>query len=133
MPPVTQSQARDLARKYLELSHTLGQYRFDHWDDLAPEQRKEMEDREWSLQNLSSDMTTMAVGIDLDDLAGDLKVLQDASDKARAALTDLHAAGSLLVVAAKMVTLGGAIISRDPSAIASAAGGLVEAVKATVS
>lgn len=133
MPPVTPSQARDLARKFLELSHTLGQYRFAHWDDLEPGQRKEIEDLEWSLQNMSSDMTTMAVGIVLDDIGGDLKALQDASEKARTALADLHAVANLLTIAAKTVALGGAIVSRNPSAIASAAGGLVEAVKAAVS
>ncbi len=129
MPPITKQIARDLARAFHELSHTLGEYRFARWDDLSAEERRSIEDLEWSLQNMSSDMITVAVGAVLDDLDGPVKAVQAAADAAKEAIADVHAVGKVLVFATKALALGGAFVSHDPSAIANAAGGLVEAIK----
>ncbi len=129
MPPISKDQARDLARAFLNLSHTLGQYRFDHWDELGADRRKAVEDLEWSLQNTSSDLTTHAVGIALDDMDGDLKAIQAATDEAKTIVASIQGVTSLLTIATKALALGGAFIAQNPSAVAEAVGGLFEAVK----
>lgn len=130
MPPITKEQARDLARTFWELSHALGQYRFANWDALGADQRKSIEDLEWSLENMSSDMTTHAVDIVLDDIDSKVQAIGAATDKAKTVVADIHAVGKILTVATKALALGGALISHDPAAIASATGGLVAAVRA---
>jgi len=127
--PITKDQARELARAFLAMSHTLGEFRFDNWDDLTPAQRKSVEDAEWSLINLSSDLTTAAVGIALDDMQPDLKALQDATAKAQAVIADIQRVKDVLALATKAIALGGALISRNPGAIGEAAKGLFDAAK----
>lgn len=128
--PITKDQARDLGRAYLDMSHALGEYRFDNWDDLGAAQRKSIEDLEWSLQNMSSDLTTQAVGAALDDMDADLKALQDATAKAKAVIADIEHVKDLITVATKALALGGALISKHPEAIASAAKDLFDAARA---
>ncbi len=128
--PITKDQARDLGRAFLDLSHALGNYRFDHWGDLTPSQRTQIESSEWSLLNASSDLTTTAVGIELDDMEQDLDALKKATDRALAVVDDLERVKDILSLAAAAVTLGGAIVSQQPAAIATAAKGLLEAAKA---
>jgi hypothetical protein len=130
MPPITKEQARDLARGFYELSHTLGQYRFANWDALGADQRKSLQDLEWSLENMSSDMTTHAVDIVLDDIDNQVQAIGAATDKAKTVVADIHTVGNVLTLATKALALGGALISHDPSAIANATGGLVAAIKA---
>ena len=43
-------QARQLSRWFHDLSVELGNYRFDHWNDLSPTRRKALEDAQWSLE-----------------------------------------------------------------------------------
>src|SRR5512133_2736141 len=107
MPPVSKEQARQLARSFLDFSHVLGQYRCDHWDELDATQRRSMEDLEWSLQNMSSDLTTHAVGIALADIDGEVKAIQAATVQARTVIADVHGVASLLTVATKTLALGG--------------------------
>jgi hypothetical protein len=57
MGKLTADQARDLANQYHDLSVVVGDYRFDHWDDLSSAKRRRLEDLQWTLINYSSDFT----------------------------------------------------------------------------
>jgi hypothetical protein len=119
--PVTRDQARALARSFLDLAHQLGAYRFDRWGELTPAQRQAIEGAEWTLLNHSSDYTTQAVGLALDDLEADLKTVADATAAAADAIAKLGELRKVLKLAAGAVVLGGAIASQNPGAILGAA------------
>ncbi len=125
--PITKEQARDLARALLDMSHALGEYRFENWDALGPAQRKSIEDLEWSLLNLSGDVTTHVVGAVLDGMDADLKALRDATARARKVVAQIERAKDLIALATKAVALGGALVSQHPVAIADAARDLYDA------
>ena len=124
MPKVTKDQARELAIAFREISVLLGDLRFANWGSLTAAQRRDLEDAEWTLLNYSSDFVTTAVGIALEELDADLKAIKDATKKAKTVVKKIETVKDVLTVVSGLVVLGGAIASKNPGAIASAAGDL---------
>lgn len=125
--PVSADQAREIAKLYLELSHQLGTFRFGNWGRLTAGERRRIEDAEWDLLNYSNSFVTVAVGIVLQDMEKDLAAIEDATKRARKVVQTINDVKAVINVVTSIVTLGGAIMSGNPSAIAKAA---VDAVKA---
>lgn len=126
---ITKEQARELAALFRNLSIQLGDFRFDNWGTLTPAYRQTIQDAEWTLLNASSDMTTKAVGIALDNMQADLKVIIDATTKAKKTIGSIKKVKAVIEVAAAAVALAGAIASQNPGAIASAAANLYKEAK----
>lgn len=122
------NQARDLAKTFRDLSVALGEYRFANWTSLTKGQRDDFEDAEWTLLNYSSDFITQAVGLTLDETQTSLKNIQDATTEALKAVNTIKKINKVIVVIGAMIKLGAAIVSENPSLIASATGDLVTAV-----
>lgn len=127
---LTAKQARDLAQSFRSVSVSLGEYRFANWDSLTKAQRDTIEDAEWTLLNYSSDFVTQAVGLTLDDAKGSLKNIQDATAKAQKAVETIKTIKKVVVIVGAVIKLGAAIVSENPSLIASATGDLFNAVTA---
>jgi len=127
--PISKDEARELAKTFRDLSNQLGDFRFKNWSNLSAAQRQKIEDTEWTLLNYSSDFITTAVGIALDDLEADLKAIFDAMGKAKKVIATIDTVKDVLKVTACVIALGGAITSKRPSAIVSAAGDLLNTAK----
>lgn len=127
--PISKDEARQIAQGFLETSHELGTWRFAHWAELSPTARRTIEDAEWDLLNYSSSLVTAAVGIVLADMQTDLKAITDATAQARKAIAKITRVKSILTVSAAFITLGGAIASGHPAAIAETARAALKAVK----
>jgi len=121
-------QARDLAQKFHDLSTTVGDYRFDHWDDLTKSERERLKDIQLTLLNNSTHFITELVGVILDDVEGDLQALQKVTTQAQKALKNIADVKKAIEIAAALVKLGAAIASENPGAIASAAQDTAEVV-----
>ena len=65
--PLTSADAFNLSKAFHDLSVSIGEFRFANWDTLSDDNRRTLEDEEWSLLNASSDMVTKAVGLALDE------------------------------------------------------------------
>jgi hypothetical protein len=127
---LTADDAFDLSKKFREAAVSLGNYRFDNWDDLTNAQRQGLEDDEWSLFNASSDMITKAVGLALDESEFSLSELQASTTKAKKAIKTLKTVAQVIGLATALVGLAAAIISKDPKAVANNAKLVFEASKA---
>ena len=127
--PISKEQARDLGRTFLDIAHELGKYRFENWTALTPVDRRRIEDEEWDLLTTSSSLTTKAVGVALDDLDGDLATIAAGAARAKKVIGTIQDVKVTLKIAAAFVTLGGAIVSGNAVAIATAAAGALEATK----
>lgn len=121
---LTSDDAFQLSKAFRDASVTLGDYRFANWTQLKPRQRKAIEDAEWSLLNASADMTTVAVGLVLDESQTSLQDLRKATAKASYAIKRLKTVGQVIEVATAAVGLAAAVIARDPAVIAKKAEGL---------
>ncbi len=126
MPRLTAGEARGLAEMFYKLSVKLGSYRFANWDNITARQRRDIESIEWSLLNASSDFTSMAITLALDDAGPVLDQVGRVTRKMKNSVKKLERVGKIIGIGEAAVRLSGAIATGSPSAIASA---LDEAVK----
>jgi hypothetical protein len=130
MPPLTSDDAFALSKSFRDLSVSIGDFRFAHWNTLSETDRKTLEDEEWSLLNASSDMVTKAVGLTLQESEGGAKKLQGAAASAQKAVKTLNNVRKVIEVATASVGLAAAIVSKDPGAIAKNAKAVLDAATA---
>jgi len=122
----TANDALELSKKFRELSVTLGNYRFENWGEFTAGQRQQLEDQEWTLLNYASDLTTMAVGITLDETQTTLSKIHDSITKAKNAVKKLDTIRKVINIAESGNRLAAAIVTKDPSAIAKASATLYQ-------
>ena len=116
--PLNAEDAFELSKQFRDLAINLGNYRFANWNALTPTQRRDLEDEEWSLLNSSSDMTTKAVGLALEESAINVQNITSSVGKAKRAIKKLEKVSEVLKVATAAVGLAAAIVAKDPGAIA---------------
>src|SRR5258705_5397184 len=115
---LSSADAFKLSKAFHDLSVSIGEYRFANWNTLSEENRRTLEDEEWSLLNASSDVITKAVGLTLDESDPTGQKVQGATAAAQKAVKTLKEVGKVISVAAATVGLAAAIVSKDPGAIA---------------
>jgi hypothetical protein len=115
---LTSADAFNLSKSFHDLSVSIGEYRFANWNTLSDDNRRTLEDEEWSLLNASSDMVTKAVGLTLDETDPTGQKVQAATTAAAKAVKTLKEVGKVIHVATAAVALAAAIVSKDPGAIA---------------
>ena len=124
-------QAFEIAKNFHVLAVTIGNYRFDNWNQLSPAQRKSLEDFEWTLSNYSSDFNYKSISLlaNSKETKTAIANIKDATQKMKNAITNLTKVGEVIGIATAAFTLGGAIISGDFQAIAKAVAGVVTTVQ----
>ncbi len=130
--PLTSADAFKLSKAFHDLSVAIGEYRFANWNALSEDDRKTLEDEEWSLLNASSDMVTKAVGLALDESDPGAQKVQAATAAAQKAVKTVKEVGKVITVATAAVGLAAAIVSKDPGAIAKNAKAVLDAATAKV-
>lgn len=120
MSKLTQDQARGLADSFFEISKAVGDYRFAHFDDSTLDQRKALHSLQQQLSNQSNHFTAEAVEITLDDLRPTLDRIHQITGQVNKAIRTLDDIRAVITIATNVVSLGAAIASGDPAAIASA-------------
>jgi hypothetical protein len=124
---LTANDAFELSKRFRDLSTELGDFRYENWKKLTPKQRQDLENREWSLLNHSSDLLTAAVGLVLDEAEASFEELRKSTDKARKAVRTLKTVRKIINVATAAVGLSAAVLSKDLGAIGKNAKNLFEA------
>lgn len=128
--PLNAKDAFELSKQFRDLAINLGNYRFANWNILTPTQRHDLEDEEWSLLNSSSDMTTKAVGLALEESESTVQSITSSVGKAKRAIKKLEKVGEVIKVATAAVGLAAAIVAKDPGAIAKNAKLVIDAANA---
>ena len=116
--PLSSDDAFALSKAFRDLSVAVGDCRMARWASLTPDDRRALEDEEWSLLNASSEMVTKAVGLVLDETVASVKKIQAATVEAHGAVKRLNDVRKVIDVAAAAVGLAAAVVSKDPGAIA---------------
>lgn len=126
MPSITADEARSLARAFSDLSHSVHVYLIDHWKALNPTQRKKLDAHQWSLLNLSSDLTAQAVSLTLQDVDSTLDGIKQATEKATETLRSIKKVETAVTIASAAASLAAAVASGHPDAIASSLSNLAD-------
>lgn len=123
MPRLAAADARAIARDYHDIAVSLGAQRFGGWERLSSARRVELERLEWTLLTYSSDMTTRAIDLQVEDLEESLASLKRAVKALKRAVKHADDARAAIAAAARAVTLGAAIVTGNAVALAAAVGG----------
>ena len=131
MAELTQQQARDLAEEFFELSKAVGDFRFDHFDTLTPEERAALQSLQQQLSNQSNHFTAIAIQVTLDDLQGSLARIGQITGQVKHAVTTLNDVRRVIGIATSVVGLGAAIATGNPGTIIAAIEDTAQSVRAT--
>ncbi|RJQ54003.1 MAG: hypothetical protein C4530_17300 [Desulfobacteraceae bacterium] len=121
-------EAFQMSKSFRDLSVSIGDYRFANWSQLSDKQRRAFEDAEWSLLNASADIRTAAVGLVLEETELSFERLHKTTSEAKKTIERLEDTRKAIKIATAAVSLAGAIISRDSSAIGKTAKELYETI-----
>lgn len=122
MPKLASADARAIARDYHDIAVSLAAQRFASWERLSHSRRVELERLEWTLLTYSSDMTTRAIDLAVDDLDAALGGIRRAVKALKRAVKHADDVRDAIAAAARAVTLGAAIVTGNPAALAAAVG-----------
>src|SRR5579864_3085523 len=126
---ITADEAIALAKSYNESGNAIGQFRLKYWDQMSDEQRLVLGNIANSLFDHSQDLTTYAAGKILDDTQASLAQIQKATAQANQVIQRINGIRKVITIGTALVSLGAAIYTENPSGIASALEGVVNAVK----
>lgn len=110
---LTAEQAFELSRAFHALSTALGQFRFEHWDELSSKERQELEDKEWTLFNTASDLNARSVIMRSEILQEHVDALKRISGGMMRAAKRIDDIKRGIRIAAKAIAFGGGIASGD--------------------
>ena len=129
MPGLTQDQAREIAEDFFEIAKAVGDFRFAHFDELAPDQQAALHSLQQQLSNQSNHFTAVAIQLTLDDLQPTLDRIGNVTKDVNNAVKTLTEVRSVINIATSFVSLGAAIASGSPGTIASALQDTVTAIR----
>lgn len=121
MANLTQQQASDLSGYFRDLSETIGDFRDTNIATLSPEDNDRLNDIQWQVEDYSDDIAAGSVSLLFDgDVQTALNQLNSVTGEIKGTLRGLRNLQSAIDVAAGVVTLGKAIVDKDPGEITSA-------------
>jgi hypothetical protein len=128
MPKLNAAQASELARHFLALAQSIGDYRYRNWQKLAKKDNQQLGDFQWSVLNCGEDMLASSTTLVMDDVKNSLAKIEVLTVKVENTLASLSKIQTIINCAAAIVILGGAVISKNPGTITGAIEALEDAV-----
>ncbi len=129
MAQLTSDEANQLSNNFLGLAQAVGDYRFQNWNSLTKEENEQLSSFQWSLLNNGEDILTFSTTLIMDEVSDTLNAIQSLTNNINQTLHKLQNIQKVINIAGSAVTLGAAIIGKDPKAIAAAIAGLVQTAK----
>jgi hypothetical protein len=124
----------DLSKSFHDLSMTLGDFRYSNWNVLSPAQRADLEAKQWTLFNTSSDLNAKSVVLKAKLLDADIQKLKSCATEMKAAAQKIKDIKHTISIAAKAVAFGGTIYfaasTGDVAAMTAAATSLIQEINA---
>lgn len=126
---ISADDARALADGFLEAAQAIDDYLDANWRTMERAEYETLNESVKTLLRVGGFMTTVAVGLSIDQMDDDAAQLKQVVAEAKESLSKLKAVGQAIRVAAALVDLAAAIVSKDPGAAFKAAQGLYAIVK----
>lgn len=130
---LTDDDVFELSRAFHSLSIEIGEYRYDHWDELTAGQRADLENKQWTLFNTASDLNAKSVLLKAKLADQDLATLQSATNAMQGVAKKIQGIKHAIAIATKAIALSGAIYAAtstgDVAGVVSAASALIAEIK----
>lgn len=129
MAKLTSAQANALANDFLGLAQAIGNFRYDNWNEMSKTQNQQLGKLQWSILNYGEDILSLSTVLVMDDVQASLDKINDITLEIRSTIQKLQNVQKVINVAAAIISFGGAVISKDPSAIKTGLQGVIECWK----
>jgi hypothetical protein len=126
MATLTSQQATDLANDFLALARAVGDFRYRNWYALSKEEKQELAALKASIMKSGEDILALSASLVMDDVQTSLDQIKNLTSQIKGTIENLHNIQKGINVAAAIVTLGTAIISRNPRSIIEAINGVAD-------
>ncbi|MBI2514491.1 MAG: hypothetical protein HYV96_21155 [Opitutae bacterium] len=117
MSTINKNEARALAEAFTSFAVEIAKIRYDQWETLSPDARKNLVDREYELMEAGGKMRALAGILTLDEAQGAVSDLTDAVAVAEKFLKRVKAVKKGINVIGGVLSFAAAIVSKDPKAI----------------
>lgn len=99
----------DLSKSFHDLSTALGDFRYSNWDTLTPAQRADLETKQWTLFNMSSDLNSRSIVLKVKLLEADILVLRSCTADMQAVVQKIVDIKHAVAITTKAIAFAGAI------------------------
>lgn len=130
MENLTSQQAADLGKYFLEINGYIEDFRFDSTIPLSNEQKQQLDDLLDQNSRFGQDILALSTKLIMDDVRESMEKIKNITGEIQSTLKTLKNIQKGINIAASVVTLGAAIISKNPGIITGAIKELVNACKA---
>lgn len=124
MANLTSKQANELAGSFLGLAQAIGDFRFSNWKDLTKEDNQKLGSLQWSILNYGEDILAFSTILVMDEVKVSLQKIKDISNDIKENINSIKNIQKGINIAAAIVTLGAAIISKNVRSVTDAIDGL---------
>ncbi len=126
MAKLTSKQANRLANDFLGLAQAIGDFRYKNWDSIPKAKNKKLGDLQWSILNYGEDIIALSTTLVMEEAAQSLERINQITLEINKNILHLKDIQKGIDLAAAIVTLGAAILSKQPVTITSAISGVVD-------
>jgi hypothetical protein len=129
MAKLTSAQANALANDFLGLAQAIGNFRYDNWNEMSKTQNQQLGKMQWSILNYGEDILALSTTLAMDDVQASLNKINDTTLEIMSTIQQLKNIQKVINVAGAIIAFGGAVISKDPSAIKTGLQGVIDSWK----
>ena len=126
MAKLTSQQANNLANNFLGLAQAIGDFRYNNWNSLSKAENQRLGNFQWSILNNGEDILALSTVLVMDDVQTSLTQINNVTTQIKGTISTLQNVQKGINLAAAIVTLGAAIISKNPQSIVDAISGVVD-------
>ena len=126
MAKLTSQQANDLANNFLALAQAIGDFRYNNWKSLSKQQNQKLGSLQWSILNYGEDVLAFSTTLVMNDVQTSLAQINAITTQIKGTIHSLKNIQKGIGLAAAVVTLGAAVISKNPESVGKAINGVVK-------
>ncbi|HMF71373.1 MAG TPA: hypothetical protein VK616_07845, partial [Flavitalea sp.] len=127
MENLTSAQAAELAKNFLGLAQSMGNYRFTNWKKLTKAQNQELSDKQWSILNAGEDMLALSTTLLINEADETLKQIRQVTSDIDKTILQIKKIQKVINIGTAVVQLAAVIIGKQPLAIPGAIDDLIKA------
>ena len=128
MAALTAEQVKELSKHFFSIVTSINKFREAHWDDMSKSQHQKLSKLQRSIYNYSDDLLALASVLKLKEVERELMEMNKVTDQVNEALQRAQDIENVISIAAKVVMLGGAVVSQSPLAIVASLADLSQTV-----
>ncbi len=119
-------QVHEIADHFLDIGRAIGDYRYSHIKDLQDPLNNVLKDLYWSVLNTADSLYTTSATLVIDDVEKSMVTISNISSEMQKTYKSLIGIQEAIDCATGILTLGVAILNKDPEAIKLAMGELID-------